>query len=183
MAIRLLAGVSLALSSSVLLLQGTSRGASSLEAELRGRARGIAERTFIYERNYGGPHAHGRHKRRFGLRGQLAYTVKAGDGSYVTAFQATLDSADGTGDIVLLFDDQNFVGWASDRAAGNLDLGRRGDAILVRYWIYRGRNSICCPSGKKAITYRWTGSRVVSSGDPPLVYGKPGQRLHFGRRT
>lgn len=175
--------VVLALGASALLSPGVGLSASSLEAELRVKARTAAERTFIYERNYGGPHAHGRHMRRFGLRGQPAYTVKAADGSYLTAFQATLDSVDGTGDIVLLFHNLNFLGWASNRLAGNLDLGRRGDAILIRYWVYRGRNAICCPSGKRAVTYQWNGSRIVASGKPPLIYGRAGQRLHFAHGT
>lgn len=180
MIIGALAGSLLATGISALGSPNTGLGASSLEAELRGKARGDAERTFVYQRNYGGPHAHGRHKRRFGLRGQLAYTVKNADGTYLTAFQATLSSADGTGDIVLLFHDLHFVGWASNRMAANLTLGRRGNSILVRYWRYRKWDSTCCPSSKKGITYRWNGLRIVRSGKPPLIYGEAGSRLHFG---
>ena len=154
-------------------------GSSRYFAKLRGKARQSAHRTFIYERNYGGPHAAGQHKRRFSLRGQDSYTVRSPDESLLTAFQATLSSADGTGDIVLLFRNLHFVGWASNRLAGNLFLGRRGTHILVRYFVYRGSDAFCCPSSKKAITYAWNGSRVVASGKPPLVFGKPGQRLHW----
>jgi hypothetical protein len=153
-------------------------GSARFYTVLRGKARGAAQRTFIYERNFGGP---GRHKRRFYLRGQDSYTVKSADGSLLTAFQATLNSADGTGDIVLFFRDLHFLGWASNRLTINLGLGRRGDAILVRYAVYRGRDAFCCPSGVRPVTYRWDGLRVRRIGKPPLIYGKPGPRLHFGR--
>lgn len=164
---------------------GTAPAASASEIEpgsarfhtvLRGKARSAAFRTFIYAPNYGG---HGRHKRRFSLRGQDAYTVKSPDGSLLTAFLATLSSVDGTGDMVLLYRDLKFIGWASNRLAGNLLLGRKGNRILIRYYAYKGRDAFCCPSSKKAITYLWNGSRVVASGKPPLIYGKPGQRLHW----
>jgi len=180
-----LAGTAIALGAGPSASGETAPGSSGYYAKMRGKAREVAHRTFIYERNYGGPHAHGRHNRRFSLRGQDSYTVQSPDGSLLTAFQATLSSVDGTGDAVLLFRDLNFIGWATNRLAGNLLLGRRGNRILVRYYVYKGRNAFCCPSGKKAITYRWNGSRVVSSGKPPLIFGKPGQKLHWvgGRAT
>jgi hypothetical protein len=175
---RFLAGAASFIILLAVLAPGVGMGAANSEAKLRAKARGIAERTYFYAHAFGIHHR--RYKRRFSLRGQIPRTVKADDGSLFTAFQATIDSADGTGDIVLLFDEQTFVGWASNRVAGNLILGRRGNRILVRYFVYKGRNSICCPSGKKAITYRWTGSGVAASGKPPLIFGSVGQRLHLG---
>ena len=146
------------------------------EATLRGEARARAERTFIYAL---GKHHH-RYERRFHLRGQLSFTVRAADGSEFTGFQATLNSADGTGDIVLLFDKLNFVGWASNRIAANLSLARRGHALLVRYAVYRRRDSICCPTAKRAITYRWNGSRVVTDGSSPArAFGNRLPGLHM----
>jgi len=153
----------------------------NFEAAVRGQARGVAERTFIYAHAFG-PH-HRRYKRRFHLRGQQSFAVRAADGSTLTAFQATLNSVDGTGDIVLLFDELGFVGYASNRMSVNLTLGRRhisdADDILVRYGIYRQRDAFCCPSGRQAITYRWDGSRIVASGSPPTrAFGELMPRLH-----
>lgn len=153
----------------------------NFETAVRGRARGMAERTFIYAHSFGVHHK--RYKRRFHLRGQSSYAVRASDGSTLTAFQATLNSVDGTGDIVLLFDELRFVGYASNRMSVNLVLGRRhseqGDSILVRYGIYRPRNSFCCPSGKRDIEYRWNGRRVLSNGQPPVrAFGEVMPLLH-----
>lgn len=145
---------------------------------LRAKASRYAEATYIIAHGFGKHHR--RHKRRFHLFEQDSYTVKADDGSLFTAFQATLASADGTGDIVLLFDEEEFVGWASNRIAANSAPARRGNAILVRYAVYRGRDAICCPSGFKEITYRWDGSRVIRGGVPPRAFGEVGPLLHLG---
>ena|SRR5215213_10141232 len=152
----------------------------NFEAAVRGQARGVAERTFIYAHAFG-PH-HRRYKRRFHLRGQQSFAVRAVNGSTLTAFQATLNSVDGTGDIVLLFDELGFVGYASNRMSVNLTLGRRhesdSDVILVRYGIYRRRDAFCCPSGRRGITYDWDGTRVVASGSPPTrAFGELMPRL------
>jgi hypothetical protein len=164
----------------LLLLSAVPASADIDAAKLRGLARGFAERTFVYQPNLG-VHGHGRHKRRFALRGQLPYTVKASDGSLVTAFQATLSSSvDGSGDIVLLFHEEQFLGWASRFMAVNLGLGRRGNAILVRYAVYRPRDAFCCPSGRRAVAYRWENSRIIRSGDAPRhVFGEHPARLHM----
>jgi hypothetical protein len=155
-----------------------SAGAEVDFVRLREKASRFAERTYINAPTYG---SHRRtHKRRFHLFEQLSYKVKATDGSLLSGFQATLASADGTGDIVLLFDEERFVGWASNRLAANLTLARRGNAILVRYAVYRHRDAICCPSGFKAITYKWNGSKIVRGGMPPPAYGEFGPRLHLG---
>lgn len=167
----------------ILTLATTAAQASSAGAEvdfvrLREKASRFAERTFINAPTFGGHHR--THKRRFHLFEQLSYRVKATDNSLLSGFQATLASADGTGDIVLLFDEERFVGWASNRMAANLTLARRGNAILVRYAIYRHRDAICCPSGFKAITYSWNGSKIVRGGKPPRAYGEFLPRLHLG---
>jgi hypothetical protein len=31
---------------------------------------------------------------------------------------------------------------------------------------------------KKTERYRWNGSRIVADGDPPLAYGKHGDKVH-----
>jgi hypothetical protein len=146
---------------------------------LRQKASRYAEATYVNAHSFGKHHR--LHRRHFHLFEQDSYTVKADDGSLLTAFQATLASADGTGDIVLLFDEENFVGWASNRMAANSALGRRGNAILVRYAIYRRRDAICCPSGFKAIPYRWNGSRIVRGAKPPRAFGEVGPPLHMQR--
>ncbi len=159
-------------------LLARSAAGDTFEEVLRGDARTRAERTFVYANTFG-PH-HQKYKRRFHLRGQPSFSVSAGDGSTFTAFQATLDSADGTGDIVLLFDEEHFVGWASNRMAANLVLGRRGDMILIRYAVYRPRNSTCCAAAHKAVTYRWNGSGVSVAGRPPTrAFGEGLPPLHM----
>jgi hypothetical protein len=84
---------------------------------------------------------------------------------------------------VLLFNELHFVGYASKRMSVNLVLGRRhgpdGDSILVRYGVYRPRNAFCCPSGKRSVTYRWNGHRIVANGSPPKrAFGELMPRLH-----
>jgi hypothetical protein len=162
------------------MLSGVASPAQGAEVDftsLRQKARRYAEATYINAHSFGKRHR--LHRRHFHLFEQASYTVKADDGSLLTAFQATLASADGTGDIVLLFDEENFVGWASNRLAANSAPARRGDAILVRYAIYRHRDAICCPSGFKTISYRWNGSRVLHHGKPPRAFGEVGPRLHM----
>jgi hypothetical protein len=156
----------------------SSAASDTFEESLRGDARTRAERTFVYANTFGVHHR--KYKRRFHLRGQPSFSVGAGDGSTFTGFQATLDSADGTGDIVLLFDEEHFVGWASNRMAANLVLGRRGNKILVRYAVYRPRNSTCCAASHKAVTYEWNGSGVSVAGRPPTrAFGEGLPRLHM----
>jgi hypothetical protein len=152
----------------------------SFDAQLRARARSVAERTYVRVHNFG-RHSHRVHRVRLHLRGQEAFTVKADDGSLFTAFTATVDSADGTGDAVLLFDELHFVRWASNRLAGNASVARQGNDIIVRYAVYRGQDSICCPSSQKPVVYRWTGTGVEASGKAPLVFGHQGLRLHLRR--
>lgn len=170
--------VFMALMGTVLSLSVSSAlGAEVDFTALRQKASRYAEATYINAHSFG---KHDRlHRRHFHLFGQDSYTVKADDGSLLTAFQATLASADGTGDIVLLFDEENFVGWASNRMAANSAPARRGNAILVRYAIYRHRDAICCPSGFKTITYRWDGSAIVRGGKPPRAFGEVGPPLHM----
>jgi hypothetical protein len=154
-------------------------GAEVASSSLRAKASVLAERTYINAHSYGKHHRI--HRRHFHLFGQPSFTVKADDGSLFTGFSATLASADGTGDIVLLFDEERFVGWASNRMTANLGLARRGNALLVRYAVYRNRDAICCPSGVRSIAYRWDGSRVVHHGTPPTSFGETNPLLHIER--
>jgi hypothetical protein len=155
-----------------------SAAGDAFEESLRGNARTRAERTFVYAHTFGVHHR--TYRRRFHLRGQPSFSVRATDGSTFTGFQATLDSADGTGDIVLLFDELHFVGWASDRMAADLVLGRRGNKILIRYAVYRPRNAICCPASRKAVTYGWNGAGVAVAGRPPTrAFNESLPRLHM----
>jgi hypothetical protein len=112
--------------------------------------------------------------------GRLA--VKASDGSTITAFGAVLGSADGTGQIVLLFRGARFLGWASAYDAVHLAVATSRRSIAVTYGVYRGNDPFCCPSSKKTVRYRWNGSRIVADGTPPLVYGHKGSRLHLAAR-
>ena len=109
-----------------------------------------------------------------------AQSVTAGDGSLITAFSAVLaDSGDGTGQAVLLFRGTKFLGWASNRLAIRLTIGRSGDQIAVKYGNFQGNDPLCCPSSMKTVDYSWNGSRIVADGDPPLAYGKPGDELRL----
>ncbi|MEA2271316.1 MAG: LppP/LprE lipoprotein [Solirubrobacteraceae bacterium] len=120
-------------------------------------------------------------RRTFSLTGPRA-TVRASDGSTITAFGMVLaDSGDGTGQAVLLFRGAHFLGWASTFDALHLSVGHQGNAITVRYGVYRGNDPFCCPSSFKTVRYRWNGRRIVASADPPLTYGRRGDRLHLRR--
>ncbi len=118
-------------------------------------------------------------KRVFKLNGSPA-AVTASDGSTISAFSLLLaDSGDGTGQAVLLFRGTKFLGWASDRLAMRLTVAAAGNQIAVKYGDFQGNDPSCCPSSTKTISYSWNGSRIVADGDPPLAYGKPGDRLHL----
>jgi hypothetical protein len=121
----------------------------------------------------------GTDRRTFGVSGP-ATSVTAADGSTITAFGIVLaDSGDGTGQAVLLFRGDEFLGWASDRLALHLSVGGEGQAIAVRYGAYRGDDPFCCPSSFVTVRYTWNGTRIVADGDPPLAYGKQGDRLRL----
>ncbi|HEY7619133.1 MAG TPA: LppP/LprE family lipoprotein [Solirubrobacteraceae bacterium] len=107
------------------------------------------------------------------------YAVRAPDGSTITAFGGVLNSADGTGEIVLLFRNLRFLGWASAYDAVHLGVGTSGSAIAVTYGVYSGNDPFCCPHARKTVRYRWNGKRIVASGEPPLAYGRRGNRLHL----
>jgi len=110
-------------------------------------------------------------------------SVSAKDGSTITAYVITNDyggTADSAHAAVLLFRDATFLGWASSRAASFVTLEpSSGNAIRVRYPIWKGNDPTCCPSGSALISYSWNGSRIVANGDPPLIYGEPGFLLHL----
>jgi hypothetical protein len=130
-----------------------------------------ARRTYVVQPQLG--------KRVFKVAGP-GVTVTAADGSRITAFGAVLaDSGDGTGQAVLLFRGTRFLGWATDRLAIRLAVESSDSAIAVRYGNFQGDDPFCCPSSKKTVTYTWNGSRIVPDGDPPLSYGKQGDRLHL----
>jgi hypothetical protein len=135
------------------------------------RARLFAGRTYVES---------GKEHRHFFLWQPNSWGFVEPDQSTITAFTAGLASADGTGDIVLLFHNNSFVGWAGNRMAVNIaeiKVGHR--SILVRYAVYRGRDPICCPSGFKTISYRWNGAKIVASAQQPRAWGKVGLRLHL----
>jgi hypothetical protein len=130
-----------------------------------------AHRTYVVQPPVG--------KRVFKVDGP-AETVTASDGSAITAFNVLLaDSGDGSGQAVLLFRGTKFLGWASDRLAIHLSVAGAGRAIAVRYGAYSGNDAFCCPSSHKTVNYTWNGSRIVADGDPPLAFGKQGDRLHL----
>jgi hypothetical protein len=129
-----------------------------------------AKRTYVNDPNLG--------RRHFGLIGSRE-TVTAADDSTISAFAAVLDSADGTGQIVLLFRGRRFLGWASAYDTLRLSLSASGTTIRVRYGVFRGNDPFCCPSSLRTVSYRWNGSRIVASGQPPSIYGRHGTRLHL----
>jgi hypothetical protein len=134
-------------------------------------ANAYARRTYVVQPQLG--------KRFFEVEGPAA-TVTASDGSQITGYGAVLaDSGDGTGQAVLLFRGDKFLGWASDRLAIRLSVDGDGDAIAVRYGNFQGDDPFCCPSSKKTVRYTWNGSRIVADGDPPLAYGKQGDPLRL----
>jgi LppP/LprE lipoprotein len=92
---------------------------------------------------------------------------------------AVLDSADGTGQIVLLFRGNRFLGWASAYDTVHLGVGRSGSSIAVRYGVFSGNDPFCCPHAIKTVRYRWNGRRIVADGTPPRSYGRKGNRLHL----
>ena len=108
---------------------------------------------------------------------RLSFT--AADGSTISAWGAVLDSADGTGEIVLLFRNLKFLGWASAFDAVHLSVRTSGNAIAVTYGVYSGNDPFCCPHARKTVLYRWNGHRILASGQPPLGYGRRGNRLHL----
>jgi hypothetical protein len=131
-----------------------------------------AHRTYVVQQPVG--------KRVFKVDGP-AETVTASDGSAITAFNMLLaDSGDGSGQAVLLFRGTKFLGWASDHLSIHLSVARAGRAIAVKYGAYSGNDAFCCPSSHKTVNYMWNGSRIVPDGDPPLDFGKPGDKLHLG---
>lgn len=130
-----------------------------------------ARRTYVVQPQLG--------KRVFKVNGPRT-TVTASDGSAISAFSVLLaDTGDGTGQAVLLFRGTKFLGWASDRLAIRLTVGSAGNQIAVKYGDYQGNDAFCCPSSSKTVDYSWNGSRIVADGDPPLAFGKPGDRLRL----
>jgi LppP/LprE lipoprotein len=145
--------------------QGASEVPSTAEADR------YAHRTYVVQQPVG--------KRVFKVDGP-AETVTASDGSKITAFNMLLaDSGDGSGQAVLLFRGAKFLGWASDHLSIHLSVASAGSAIAVRYGAYSGNDPFCCPSSHKTVNYSWNGSQIVADGDPPLDYGKPGDKLHL----
>lgn len=48
-----------------------------------------------------------------------------------------------------------------------------GLSIAVDYQTYSPSDPFCCPSESGSVTYTWTGSKLVASGEPPHPVGKP----------
>ena len=110
-------------------------------------------------------------------------SVTANDGSTITAFSITNDyggTADSAHAAVMFFRAAGFLGWASSRAAMFLTLEpSSGSAIRVSYPIWTASDPTCCPSGTEVVSYGWNGSRIVASAQPPMIFGKPGTKLHL----
>lgn len=130
-----------------------------------------AERSYVDQEQLG--------RRIFKVEGP-AVTVTADDDSQISAFGMVLaDSGDGTGEAVLLFRDRKFLGWASDRLAIHLLVESSGNSVAVKYGNYQGNDPFCCPSSTTTVRYSWNGERIVADRDPPLAYGKQGDRLRL----
>ena len=132
-----------------------------------------AKRTFIVVSGLGNV--------QFRLGAQKSVTAK--DGSMITAFSITNDPggmADSFSAAVMLFRNGVFLGWASSRTEMYLTLeAPSGNAIRVRYPIWKAADHTCCPSGHELVSYTWNGTRIVASAQPPLIYGKSGALLHL----
>ena len=83
---------------------GVEEGTGQFYKQLERRAKKVASRTYIYF------HVRGhRRKEHFVIFDPISYTVKAADGSLFSAFMATGENtADGGGDVALLFDGLEF---------------------------------------------------------------------------
>jgi hypothetical protein len=136
----------------------------------RSLAERYAHRTYINQQGLG--------RRVYHVEGpREAFT--AADGSKITAFGGVLDSADGTGEIVLLFRNLRFLGWASAFDAVHLSVKQSGRSIAVTYGVYSGNDPFCCPHARTTVHYRWNGHRITADGQPPPAYGSHGNRLHL----
>ena len=113
-------------------------------------------------------------------------SVTAKDGSTITAFAITSDpggTADSFHSAVIVFRDAKFLGWASSRDEMFLTLEpSSGNAIRVLYPVWKKGDATCCPSSRELISYSWDGSRIVAGGQPPLIYGLPGNLLRLASR-
>ncbi len=159
-----------------LALAGAALGAASpalAAGPSRVLAQRYAHRTYINDPTLG--------RRIYHLDGPRE-AVTAADGSTITAFAAVLNSADGTGQIVLLFHRARFLGWASAFDAVHLGVSTSGRSIAVTYGVFSGNDPFCCPHARKTVRYRWNGRRIVADGEPPLVYGQRGDRLRLAPR-
>jgi LppP/LprE lipoprotein len=136
----------------------------------RARAQGYAHRTYVNDSVLG--------RRRFSVIGRRV-AVRSADGSTLTAFSGVLDSADGTGEIVLLFRGNRFLGWASAYDTVHLAVGRAASSISVHYGVFSGNDPFCCPHAIKTVHYRWNGRRILADGTPPRSFGRKGSRLHL----
>ncbi len=110
-------------------------------------------------------------------------SVTARDGSTITAYAITSNPG-GTADsfyaAVIFFRNRSFLGWASSREEMSLTLEpSSAGAIRVEYPIWKQGDATCCPSSHVLISYSWNGSRLLASGQPPLIYGEPGALLHL----
>jgi hypothetical protein len=80
-----------------------------------------------------------------------------------------LGTGDGTGQAVLVFRNGRFLGWASAFDSQRLAVSSTGDAIRIRYAVYRSSDPLCCPSSSKTVTYTWTSGRFTANGAPPAA--------------
>jgi hypothetical protein len=123
----------------------------------------------------------GRGNVQFELGAEKSVTAK--DGSTITAFSIENDPggmADSYSAAVMFFRNGSFLGWASSRTEMFLTLeASSGNAIRVLYPIWKPADATCCPSGHELVSYTWNGTRIVASGQPPLIYGKQGALLHL----
>ena len=150
-----------------------ARPVATTSGPSRSSALAYAKRTYIVDAGVGNV--------QFKLGAEKSVTAK--DGSTITAFSITNDyggTADSTHSAVMFFRGGSFLGWASSKAAMFLTLKpSSGNAIRVIYPIWKATDPTCCPSGSKLVSYTWNGSRIVASGQPPLLTGTQGTALHL----
>ncbi|MGI5224393.1 LppP/LprE family lipoprotein [Actinoallomurus sp. CA-142502] len=92
-------------------------------------------------------------------------------GTLTAAVGQRYPTADAHGQLVFFWHDTRFLGLDSVRESDTITGLRRGTAgaFRVTYAHYAPSDAECCASlPPVTVAYRWTGSRLVASGTPPL---------------
>ena len=97
-----------------------------------------------------------------------------GTGTLTAALGVRTDTADYGGQLVFLWHNDEFIGWATSQYGFKLDMRTvDGTSIEVTYGYIKPGEAACCPSGQERVVYHWDGTRVVADHEPPpdIFYG------------